>query len=312
MAQTEFTNPGYTQYPPPQGGYSNQAYPGMDTGFNNQPPSYAQSTNYPPNANAFQPPRVIPVDTMPTSTSESNESNDWASPSFSEKHIRMAFIRKVYLILTCQLVVTVGFICFFLFHAPTKNWVQNDGFWFYYVSYGVFLVTYIILICCPNVRRKYPANYICMAIFTLAFSYMTATISCYYNVTAVLYAAGITTLVCFGVSIFACQTKIDFTKCSGLLFCLLLVLILFGFGCMIAAFVGPVDSRTARILQCVYGALGALVFSLFLAFDTQMLIGGKKHQLSEEEHVFAALQLYLDVVYIFLFILMLMGGGSKN
>ena len=47
-------------------------------------------------------------------------SNDWAAGSFSDKNIRLAFIRKVYLILTTQLLVTVVFIAFFLFQWVVK------------------------------------------------------------------------------------------------------------------------------------------------------------------------------------------------
>ncbi len=42
-----------------------------------------------------------------------------------------------------------------------------------------------------------------------------------------------------------------------------------------------------------------------------MLMGGKKHELSPEEYIYGALQLYLDIVYIFLMILSLV-GASKN
>lgn len=45
----------------------------------------------------------------------------------------------------------------------------------------------------------------------------------------------------------------------------------------------------------------------FLAFDTQMLMGGRKLELSPEEHIFAALQLYMDIVQIFLFLLRILG-----
>jgi FtsH-binding integral membrane protein len=53
-----------------------------------------------------------------------------------------------------------------------------------------------------------------------------------------------------------------------------------------------------------------LISFQFLVFDTQMIIGGehRKIQLSPEEYIVGALQLYLDVVYIFIFILMLVGG----
>ena len=49
----------------------------------------------------------------------------------------------------------------------------------------------------------------------------------------------------------------------------------------------------------------------FLAYDTQMLMGGRKHELSPEEYIFGALQLYLDIVYLFLIILSLFGGKSN-
>ena len=61
-----------------------------------------------------------------------------------------------------------------------------------------------------------------------------------------------------------------------------------------------------------FGAAGALVFSLYLVYDTQLMLGGKhKHALSPEEYIFAALNLYLDIVNLFLYILAIF-GGSKN
>lgn len=45
----------------------------------------------------------------------------------------------------------------------------------------------------------------------------------------------------------------------------------------------------------------------FLIFDTQQVMGGRKYELSPEEYIYGALQLYIDVVYIFLIILGFMG-----
>ncbi|KAK7092847.1 protein lifeguard 3-like [Littorina saxatilis] len=226
--------------------------------------------------------------------------------SFSDKAIRRAFIRKVYLILTAQLFVTLGFIALFIFVEPIKNWVRTDGLWFYIVAYVTFLVTYIALVCCPSVRRKSPGNFICLTIFTLAFSYLVATISSFHNTNIVLLAVGITAAVCVSISIFAIQTKIDFTMCSGCLFVLLMVLIFCGFACSITFYVWGYN----RIMDCVYAGLGALVFALFLVYDTQMIVGGKKHELSPEEYISGALQLYMDVVMIFLMLLSLMGKSN--
>ena len=48
----------------------------------------------------------------------------------------------------------------------------------------------------------------------------------------------------------------------------------------------------------------------YIVFDTQMMLGGKhKYSLSPEEYIFAALNLYLDVVNLFLFILTIVGAA---
>lgn len=284
----------------------------------------AYNTNYQTNYGAggappqpAYPPQGEPADLPPYSAAAGtgagwkDENNagaetSFAGNSFSDKSIRRRFIRKVYLILFCQLIVTAAFVAFFVLHEPTRNWVREHRA-IYFVSYGVFLVTYIALICCPNVRRNFPMNYIMLSIFTLAFSYMAAMIASFHKAEAVLFAFGIATVVCLAVTVFAMQTKFDITACSSMLFSLLLVLILFGFGVMIVYAVG-VDNKTRWILQLVYGSLGAIVFTLFLAYDTQLLMGGRKYEISEEEYVFAAIQIYLDVVYIFLFILSMFGG----
>ncbi|PVD35856.1 hypothetical protein C0Q70_02825 [Pomacea canaliculata] len=226
--------------------------------------------------------------------------------SFSDKAVRRGFIKKVYLILTAQVLVTVAFICFFIFVIPVKNWVRTDGLWFYICAYCTFLITYFVLVCCPSVRRKSPGNFICLIVFTIAFSYMAGTISSFHDTKIVLLAMGITAAVCISISIFAIQTKIDFTLCSGLLFVLVMVLFFFGWACMISYYAWG----HGAILNAVYAGLGALVFALFLIYDTQMIMGGRKIELSPEEYIYGALQLYIDVVYIFLFLLSLMGKSN--
>lgn len=116
----------------------------------------------------------------------------------------------------------------------------------------------------------------------------------------VLLAVIVTTVVCVGLTIFAFQTKWDFTMMGGVLFVCLLMFVLFGFVAMF--FPG-------RILMMVYSSLGAVLFSIYLIYDTQMMMGGEhKHSISPEEYVFAAITLYLDIVNIFLYILSIIGS----
>ena len=78
------------------------------------------------------------------------------------------------------------------------------------------------------------------------------------------------------------------------------------FKCIIISFF------TYRYAIIAYGAAGALVFMVYIVYDTQLMIGGKhKYSLDPEEYVFAALNLYLDIINLFLYFLSII-GASKN
>jgi len=221
--------------------------------------------------------------------------------SFMDKDVRRLFVRKVFITLGIQLMVTFAFVCVFSFQDGVRKFVQVTPELFH-SAYIVFLVVYIMLICCKNVRRKHPFNIIFLMIFTLAFSYLIGTIASFYDTFSVVIALGATLVVCSGVVIFSMQTKYDFTMMGGLL--LSLIIVLFTFGLLTVFFWSKI-----WYMQVVWGALGALVFSMFLAYDTQIIMGGKKHELDPEEYIYASLHLYLDVCYVFLYILKIMRGG---
>ena len=68
-------------------------------------------------------------------------------------------------------------------------------------------------------------------------------------------------------------------------------------------------------MNIVYSAIGCVIFSLYLIYDTQIMMGGKhKYALSPEEYIFAALNLYIDFMQLFRFILILVGvsGGGGD
>lgn len=114
-------------------------------------------------------------------------------------------------------------------------------------------------------------------------------------------AVGITAAVCLALTIFAMQTKVDFTMMGGILLACLVVFMIFG---IVAMFFH------GRIITLVYASFGALLFSVYLIYDTQMMMGGDhKYSLSPEEYIFAALNLYLDIINIFIYILTIIGAS---
>ncbi|XP_074539170.1 glutamate receptor, ionotropic, N-methyl D-aspartate-associated protein 1b (glutamate binding) [Halichoeres trimaculatus] len=218
------------------------------------------------------------------------------------KSIRRAFIRKVFLLLTAQLMVTFAFVAVFTFVDQVKLFVQMN-IWTYCVSYVIFFVVVCVISCCGSVRRQHPWNLGLLSVLTLAMSYMVGVIASFHETDTVILAVGITAFVCFTVVIFSLQTKYDFTSCHGVLFVCLVVLIFMGFLCIFIR-----DS----ILHIVYAGLGALLFTCFLAVDTQLLLDNKELSLSPEEYVFAALNLYMDIINIFLYLLAILGKARGS
>ncbi|KAI7806421.1 glutamate receptor, ionotropic, N-methyl D-aspartate-associated protein 1b (glutamate binding) [Triplophysa rosa] len=273
-------------YPPP-------------TAFGN--PMYGQSgpgypqTPYPPAAPYTHASYVIePVQMDPPPDYDTEK---FAASGLDDKTVRRLFIRKVFAVLSLQLLVTCAVVAVFTFEPHVKLFVQVNA-WTYWVGYLVFLVPYFILVCCSQFRRKHPWNLIALTVLTLAMSYMTGVISSFYDTDIVIMAVGITGLVCCTVMVFSLQTRFDFTSCYGVLCVCTTVFFFFGILCIFLY---------SRIMDLIYSALGALLFTCFLAVDTQLLLGNKKVSLNPEEYIFATLSLYLDIIYIFLYILRIAG-----
>ncbi|GCC21041.1 hypothetical protein chiPu_0000197 [Chiloscyllium punctatum] len=182
---------------------------------------------------------------------------------------------------------------------PTLNVWVTQTYWFTYALFPAILILIITLSCCDGVRRKAPWNFMLLLLFTTLEGLLLGAVSVFYGADAVMWAVGATTFVSLGLTLFSLQTKWDFTARSGILFVVLLVLIAFGILCAIIQ---------SFWLHIVYASLGTLVFSIYLVVDTQLMLGGKhRYSLSPEEYIFAALNLYLDIINLFLFILQIIG-----
>lgn len=224
----------------------------------------------------------------------------FSQSSFGEQAVRMGFVRKVYGILLCQIIVTMGIMTMFMYIEPVREYSKQNP-WMWIVAFCLTFVILIVLACCEGVRRTFPLNMIFLGLFTLCEAFLLGTVAAHYDADAVLIAVGITAVVVFALTIFAFQTKWDFTMMGGMLFVLVIVLFCFGIAAAIIQ---------SKILSLVYASIGALIFSAYIVFDTQLMLGGKhKYSLSPEEYIFAALNLYLDIVNLFLFILTIVGAA---
>uniref|UniRef100_A0A8C1ZYZ5 Zgc:110410 n=1 Tax=Cyprinus carpio TaxID=7962 RepID=A0A8C1ZYZ5_CYPCA len=212
--------------------------------------------------------------------------------------LHVGFIRKVYLTLMVQLLITIGIICAFLYWETLKEWVRGT-YWFTYTMMCATFVLIIVLVCCGDIRRKVPLNFIFLALFTITEGFLLGSVVVFYSAEAVLWAVGATALVSLAMSLFSLQSKWDFTALSGSIWVLCWTLFSFALLCAILR---------SQYLYILYASLGTLIFSVYLVMDTQLILGGKhKYSINPEEYIFAALNLYLDIITIFLLLLQLIG-----
>uniref|UniRef100_A0A8C8ZA58 Uncharacterized protein n=1 Tax=Prolemur simus TaxID=1328070 RepID=A0A8C8ZA58_PROSS len=239
-----------------------------------------------------------------TDDSTQDESTTNLSSPFSDASVRRNFITKVFLILSVQLLVTATIISVFVFWDGLRVWVKANP-WFTYITFPAFFVVLIILTCCGKLLRHVPVNYIFLGLFSLihiSFHLCALFFECiFYKVHEVLWATAATTLVTLALTLFALQTKWDFTLLNGTLFVLTIVLIVFGIFLIFLQ---------AYWLHLLYAGLGTVIFSVYLVMDVQLMMGGRhRYSLDPEEYVFAALNIYLDIINLFLFILQLIAHG---
>ncbi|NXX18392.1 LFG3 protein, partial [Podargus strigoides] len=315
-------------YPPPPGGYPQ---PPHYAGGYPQPGGYPAAGGYvhpggyPASGGYPQPGMAMP--TMPVRFGVSPTTGDdgigdgspFQSADWDDRKVRHTFIRKVYAIISLQLLVTVGIIAMFTFVSPVRSFVQRNVA-IYYASYAVFLVTYMVLACCQGPRRRFPWNIILLSIFVSGLGLARGvwgdsgvlSVHSMYNTKAVLIAMLITAIVAIIVTIFCFQTKarrghaLPCPKWGQ------------AWGAGWWGHPGlPVMcvSHPARVpfpvqvpwLHMLYAAIGAIAFTLFLAYDTQLVLGNRKNTLSPEEYIYGALTIYTDIVYIFTFLLQIVG-----
>ena len=75
----------------------------------------------------------------------------------------------------------------------------------------------------------------------------------------------------------------------------------------------PPRCRAGSWLQSAKAYFGVLLFSGYIVYDLQQMMGGgKARQVRPDEHVLAALSLFVDLINLFLNVLQAMAAGRER
>eukprot|EP00747_Dinoflagellata_sp_TGD_P179017 gnl/TRDRNA2_/TRDRNA2_29088_c0_seq1.p1 gnl/TRDRNA2_/TRDRNA2_29088_c0~~gnl/TRDRNA2_/TRDRNA2_29088_c0_seq1.p1 ORF type:complete len:278 (+),score=53.78 gnl/TRDRNA2_/TRDRNA2_29088_c0_seq1:55-888(+) len=223
-------------------------------------------------------------------------------------YIRSGFIQKVYMILVVQIIITVSIAAPFNSMIP-REWLMANTWLFQLAMFGSLALVLGMACCCRNAARQFPTNYLLLFGFTILEAVVIGFVTAQYQTSAVIQAALITAGIFMGLTIFACVTKSDFTGMGPYLMAALTCLMCFALVIMICDMCGLYSPLATKI----YAGIGALLFSFYIIYDTQLIVGGRhrKFQLDVDDYVFAALNLYLDIINLFMMLLSLTGGRQN-
>ena len=221
---------------------------------------------------------------------------------FDNPSVRSNFIRKVYLILCTQLVFTSASVTYVASNPNSAEFYQTNTY-LLIIAVVVYLVTLYSLFCVRSLARKVPINYILLTLFTFAMSFIACCSVAFADPQLVVFAAFLTALVVIALTLYAFTTSTDFTMMGGLMFIISMLL----FGIILLSFF-----FVSKIFEIILASLLCFFYGIFLIFDTQLIVGGRAHQLEIDDYIIGALSLYIDIVRLFIEILQILQLTNQN
>ena len=135
--------------------------------------------------------------------------------------------------------------------------------------------------------------------FTLLFGFSVCHVCSLYTSSSVIMSMGLTSAVTVGLTMYAFWTKTDFTSFKGLFVAVGIIATIIFVSQFFLSFISWWQPLFAGVLTAFY--------SVFLVWDTQLIVGHGKHEISMDDYIFAALIIYVDILFIFLEVLKVFG-----
>jgi FtsH-binding integral membrane protein len=219
--------------------------------------------------------------------------------------IRNGFIRKVYSILSVQLIITFGAV--FLFQIPSiKLFIFKNqslaGNILVFCSLA-FLTLFLVLVCNRSLSKTVPYNYYILFAITLCESLVCGIVSSLYSFQIVATALALTIISTLAITFYACTTKTNFSYYRMGMFIVFSQLFMIG---LIASLF------RLQALYALYTFLMTIMIGIYLVYDTQLIMGKFGVGYSVDDYIFATLEIYMDIIRLFLLILRIVAKISRR
>ena len=246
-----------------------------------------------------------PVDIKSNEHSTHSDESDDITDSSIQAAVRAGFVRKVYGILSIQLLITFCSVLLCQL-SPIKKTIFShqvlSGNLVLFSSLS-FLVLFLCLACCRDLSRKVPYNYIFLFAITLCEAIACSIASSIYSFHIVALALLLTLVTTLAITFYACTTKTDFSPYRMGLYVFFSQL--FFIGLIAVLFRIPA-------LYTFYTFGMTIMVGIYLVYDTQLILGKLGVGYSVDDYIFATLEIYVDIIRLFLLILRILGNSSRR
>lgn len=210
---------------------------------------------------------------------------------------RATLVRRTYGLVFLSVLVTMLGVAFAFTQPALMQAVAVHPF----IS---MIAVFVPLYMAQRNARVFPKNVVLTLLFTFVEGVFIAPFLAYAEQAApgTVGQAGLLTFAAFGgLSLYATLSRRDFSAWGSFFFIGLIVLV-------IAMFINFFVASAAASLWI--SAIGVLIFAGLLVFDTWRIL--RSGQYGQDDYVYAAVQIYLDLLNMFLFILSLLGNRSRR
>ncbi len=204
-----------------------------------------------------------------------------------------AFVKRVYQLVAGSLIA--GAVGAYVGIGMVGYLISQNGLSFAY--WGSVILEFVLLFGLMFAKDKSPLNLILLFAFTFMSGFTLAPTLALFISKGLGYVIGeaflLSAIAFFALTVFAMNTKRDFTTMGKILFITLIIVVVAG---LINIFLH------LPLLQLIIASVSAILFSFFILYDTQNIIRG-----NVTNEIEAAVSLYLDFLNLFISLLQILG-----
>lgn len=225
---------------------------------------------------------------------------------FEDRRERKKFIRKTFGYFLFSMLCTFSTCIVLNYSYSAKLFVNSvPGQVITGLSQWGIIFIFCALMCFSDIFYHHIWKYVIYLILTISISWTLGLTTMYLPNKILLSSIFITTGTSLGLTTYSLVTEIDFTKYIEYYFVFFLTLILMS---IVSIFIN------SSILNICLAGSGSLLFSFFILSDIQMIVAQKhiRYKFNLNDSIFAAMNLYLDVINLFLYLIDCMIIGTQG